>query len=46
MPTQQPTINNDNGSSSGDSGSSGGGSDSGSIDSEEGEDVGWTDEIL
>ena len=33
-------------SSSGDSGSSGGGSDSGSTDSGDGEDVGWTDEIL
>lgn len=54
VPTQQPTMNNDNGSSSGggsdsgsgDSGSSGGGSDSGSTDSGDGEDVGWTDEIL
>lgn len=33
-------------SGSGDSGSSGGGSDSGSTDSGDGEDVGWTDEIL
>mgnify|MGYP004660596057 FL=1 len=33
-------------SGSGDSGSSGGGSDSGSGDSGDGEDVGWTDEIL
>lgn len=33
-------------SSSGDNGSSGGGSDSGSTDSGDGEDVGWTDEIL
>lgn len=40
VPTQQPTMNNDNGSSSG------GGSDSGSTDSGDGEDVGWTDEIL
>ena len=68
VPTQQPAMNNDNGSSSGggadsgsgdsgssgggadsgsgDSGSSGGGSDSGSTDSGDGEDVGWTDEIL
>ena len=33
-------------SGSGDSGSSGGGSDSGSTDSGDGEDVGWTDEVL
>lgn len=33
-------------SGSGDSGSSGGGADSGSTDSGDGEDVGWTDEIL
>lgn len=34
------------GSGSGDSGSSGGGSDSGSTDGGDGEDVGWTDEVL
>ena len=33
-------------SGSGDSGSSGGGSDSGSTDGGDGEDVGWTDEVL
>lgn len=40
------SSNSDSGSGSGDSGSSGGGSDSGSTDSGDGEDVGWTDEIL
>ena len=41
------SSNSDSGSGSGDSGSSGGdSSDSGSTDSGDGEDVGWTDEIL